>query len=33
MEDSRPLLGKIADIQITETSPWYVIGKVAGHPR
>jgi tRNA-2-methylthio-N6-dimethylallyladenosine synthase len=33
VEDQRPLLGKIADIQITHTTPWYVMGQVTGQPR
>ena len=33
VEDTRPLLGKIANIEVTETTPWYVIGKVTGEPR
>ncbi|MBX3069997.1 MAG: tRNA (N6-isopentenyl adenosine(37)-C2)-methylthiotransferase MiaB [Thermomicrobiales bacterium] len=33
VEDSRPLLGKMADIRITETTPWYVMGSVVGDPR
>ncbi len=27
------LLGKIAPVQIVETSPWYLIGELAGEPR
>lgn len=33
VDDDRQLLGKIADVEITETSPWYVIGNVKGEPR
>ncbi|MEZ4500192.1 MAG: tRNA (N6-isopentenyl adenosine(37)-C2)-methylthiotransferase MiaB [Thermomicrobiales bacterium] len=33
VEDPRPLLGKMADIKITETTPWYVMGHVIGEPR
>jgi tRNA-2-methylthio-N6-dimethylallyladenosine synthase len=31
--DSRNLLGKIANVRITQTSPWYLIGEIVGEPR
>ncbi|MCA9860806.1 MAG: MiaB/RimO family radical SAM methylthiotransferase, partial [Thermomicrobiales bacterium] len=31
--DDRDLLGSIVDVRITESSPWYLIGEVAGSPR
>jgi tRNA-2-methylthio-N6-dimethylallyladenosine synthase len=31
--DDRHLLGKLVDVRITQTSPWYFIGEVVGEPR
>ncbi len=31
--DDRHLLGKLVDVRITHTSPWYFIGEVVGEPR
>jgi tRNA-2-methylthio-N6-dimethylallyladenosine synthase len=33
IDDERHLLGKIIDVRITETSPWYLIGEAIGSPR
>jgi tRNA-2-methylthio-N6-dimethylallyladenosine synthase len=30
--DDRPLLGKLVDVKITRTSPWYLIGEAVGEP-
>ncbi|HEY8448263.1 MAG TPA: tRNA (N6-isopentenyl adenosine(37)-C2)-methylthiotransferase MiaB [Thermomicrobiales bacterium] len=32
-EDDRDLLGKLVDVKITQTSPWYLIGEAVGEPR
>jgi tRNA-2-methylthio-N6-dimethylallyladenosine synthase len=32
-EDERNLLGKLVDVRITRTSPWYLIGAAVGAPR
>jgi tRNA-2-methylthio-N6-dimethylallyladenosine synthase len=31
--DDRPLMGKLIDVKITKTSPWYLIGEAVGEPR
>lgn len=31
--DDRPLAGKIVDVKITKTSPWYLVGEAVGGPR
>jgi tRNA-2-methylthio-N6-dimethylallyladenosine synthase len=33
IDDERDLLGKLVDVRITETSPWYLIGEAVGTPR
>jgi tRNA-2-methylthio-N6-dimethylallyladenosine synthase len=33
VEHPESLLGKIADVRIVESTPWYVIGEVTGSPR
>jgi tRNA-2-methylthio-N6-dimethylallyladenosine synthase len=33
IEDERNLLGKIVDVAITQTSPWYLVGSALGAPR
>jgi tRNA-2-methylthio-N6-dimethylallyladenosine synthase len=33
IDDDRDLLGKLVDVRITETSPWYLIGETVGVPR
>jgi tRNA-2-methylthio-N6-dimethylallyladenosine synthase len=33
VDHSEQLLGRIADVQITESAPWYLIGQVAGDSR
>ncbi len=33
IDDERDLLGKLVDVRITATSPWYLIGEAAGDPR
>jgi tRNA-2-methylthio-N6-dimethylallyladenosine synthase len=33
VDHSEQLLGRIADVQVTESTPWYLIGQVAGDPR
>jgi tRNA-2-methylthio-N6-dimethylallyladenosine synthase len=30
--DDRPLMGKLIDVRITQTSPWYLIGQAVGEP-
>jgi tRNA-2-methylthio-N6-dimethylallyladenosine synthase len=32
-DDDRDLLGKMIDVKITRTSPWYFMGEAAGEPR
>jgi tRNA-2-methylthio-N6-dimethylallyladenosine synthase len=32
-DDQRDLLGKLVDVRITQTSPWYLIGEPIGSPR
>jgi tRNA-2-methylthio-N6-dimethylallyladenosine synthase len=32
-DDDRDLLGKIVDVRITKTSPWYLMGEAVGEPR
>jgi tRNA-2-methylthio-N6-dimethylallyladenosine synthase len=32
-DDERDLLGKLVDVRITQTSPWYLIGTPLGDPR
>ena len=32
-DDGRNVLGKLIDVQITETSPWFLLGDPAGVPR
>jgi tRNA-2-methylthio-N6-dimethylallyladenosine synthase len=32
VEDERDLLGKLVDVRVTETGPWYVLGEVVGTP-
>lgn len=32
-DDGRNVLGKLIDVQITETSPWFLLGEPAGVPR
>lgn len=32
-DDDRELLGKLVDVRITRTSPWFLIGEAAGAPR
>lgn len=31
--DERPLIGKLIDVRITESSPWYLVGEAVGAPR
>jgi tRNA-2-methylthio-N6-dimethylallyladenosine synthase len=31
--DDRDLLGKLVDVAVTETGPWFLIGEAIGHPR
>lgn len=33
VEDERNLLGKIVDVRITQTSPWYLVGEAVSVPR
>lgn len=33
IDDERDLLGKLVDVRITETSPWYLLGQTVGDPR
>jgi tRNA-2-methylthio-N6-dimethylallyladenosine synthase len=33
IDDERDLLGKLVDVRITSTSPWYLIGETIGDPR
>jgi tRNA-2-methylthio-N6-dimethylallyladenosine synthase len=33
IDDDRELFGQIVDVTITDSSPWYLFGKVAGEPR
>jgi tRNA-2-methylthio-N6-dimethylallyladenosine synthase len=33
INDDRELIGRIVDVTISESSPWYLIGSVAGQPR
>jgi tRNA-2-methylthio-N6-dimethylallyladenosine synthase len=32
-EDDRELTGKLVDVMVTRTSPWFLIGEVASPPR
>ncbi|HEU0114980.1 MAG TPA: tRNA (N6-isopentenyl adenosine(37)-C2)-methylthiotransferase MiaB [Thermomicrobiales bacterium] len=32
-DDERDLLGKLVDVRITQTSPWYLLGEAVGAPR
>jgi tRNA-2-methylthio-N6-dimethylallyladenosine synthase len=32
-DDERDLLGKIVDVRVTRTSPWYLMGEAVGTPR
>jgi tRNA-2-methylthio-N6-dimethylallyladenosine synthase len=32
-DDERDLLGKLVDVRITQTSPWYLLGEAIGAPR
>jgi tRNA-2-methylthio-N6-dimethylallyladenosine synthase len=31
--DERDLMGKLVDVKITDTSPWYLLGEAVGEPR
>jgi hypothetical protein len=31
--DKRDLIGKIVDVRITRTGPWFLIGEAVGAPR
>lgn len=33
VDDDRDLLGRLVDVRITRTSPWYLIGETVGAPR
>jgi tRNA-2-methylthio-N6-dimethylallyladenosine synthase len=33
IDDDRDLLGKLVDVRITRTTPWYLLGETAGTPR
>jgi tRNA-2-methylthio-N6-dimethylallyladenosine synthase len=33
IDDTRDLLGKLVDVRITSTSPWYLMGQAIGAPR
>ena len=33
VDSAEQLLGKIAPVQITDTTPWYLLGQLAGNPR
>lgn len=33
IDDDRNLLGKLVDVRVTATSPWYLIGEAIGDPR
>ena len=30
--DDRDLLGRLVDVKVTETGPWFLIGEATGHP-
>ncbi|HEU5433140.1 MAG TPA: TRAM domain-containing protein, partial [Thermomicrobiales bacterium] len=32
-DDERDVLGKLVDVRITRTSPWYLLGEPVGAPR
>jgi tRNA-2-methylthio-N6-dimethylallyladenosine synthase len=32
-DDDRDLTGKLVDVRITRTSPWFLMGEAAGIPR
>jgi len=32
-DDDRDLLGKLVEVEVTQTSPWFLIGRGAGEPR
>jgi tRNA-2-methylthio-N6-dimethylallyladenosine synthase len=32
-DDDRDMLGRIVDVRITKTSPWYLMGEAVGEPR
>ena len=32
-DDDRDLFGKLVDVRITQTSPWYLLGEAVGQPR
>ena len=33
VDDSRDLTGKLIDVRVTETSPWFLIGEAVSDPR
>jgi tRNA-2-methylthio-N6-dimethylallyladenosine synthase len=32
-DDERELSGKLVDVEITKTSPWFLMGRAVGNPR